>query len=143
MLPPGLAAIGNCGTTMIWHAQFGPDSSLYQDDNPRSAPTVTAGGVVFIGTPCTPNGSGGCGAPGALGGALWAVNGNTGAVLNGGSPLVVTGDNIRMAPSADGDWVFLLDNSGNMYGFTIDSNYKAIAAKAGRRVNATLRFHHD
>jgi hypothetical protein len=143
MLPPGLAAIGNCGSTMPWHAQFGPDSSLYTGENPRSAPTVTAGGVVFVGTPCTPNGSGGCGAPGALSGALWAVNATTGAVLNGANPIVITSDDIRMAPSADGDWIFLVDNSGNLYGLTVDPNYKPITAKAGQRVRAMLKFHHD
>lgn len=143
MLPPGLAALGDCGRTMVWHAQFGPDSSLYQGENPRSAPTVTAGGVVFIGTPCTSNGKGGCGSPGAVSGALWAVDAATGIVLNGGKPIVITGDNIRMAPSADGDWVFLLDNSGNMYGFTVDPTIKAVTVSAGQRANATLKFHHD
>jgi hypothetical protein len=140
-LPPGLAALSDCGSTLLWHAQFGPDSSLYSGENPRSAPTVTAGGVVFIGTPCSPNGSGGCGTPNAVGGALWAVNATSGTVLNGGNPIVITGDNIRMAPSADGDWLFLIDDSGNAYGFTVDPSYKAIAAKAAQHVSPSLRFH--
>jgi hypothetical protein len=131
LLPPGLAAIGGCGASISWHAQFGPDSAAYSGPNPRSAPTVTAGGVVFIGTPCTSNGSGGCGAPGALNGAVWAVDGSTGNVLGGGKPVLVTGDNIRMAPSADGLWVFVLDGSGNFYGLTVDPSVKAAAATIG------------
>jgi hypothetical protein len=134
LLPPGLAAIGSCGRSIAWHAQFGPDTTAYQGENPRSAPTVTAGGVVFLGTPCTSDGNGGCGAPGTLNGALWAVDAATGSVLNGGKPLVVTGDNIRMAPSADGEWVFLLDGSGNLYGLTVDPSVKAVAVTRGQRV---------
>jgi hypothetical protein len=134
LLPPGLAAIGSCGSSIAWHSQFGPDSTLYQGENPRSAPTVTAGGVVFLGTPCTSDGNGGCGAPGTINGALWAVDATTGTVLNGGKPLVITGDNIRMAPSADGQWVFVLDGSGNFYGLTIDPTVKAITATKGLRV---------
>jgi hypothetical protein len=134
LLPPGLAAIGSCGSAISWHAQFGPDTTMYQGENPRSAPTVTAGGVVFLGTPCTSDGAGGCGAPGTVNGALWAVDATTGSVLNGGKPLVITGDNIRMAPSADGQWVFVLDGSGNFYGLTIDPSVKAATTTKGLRV---------
>jgi hypothetical protein len=134
MLPPGLAAIGNCGSALVWHATFGPDSTAYSGDNPRSAPTVTAGGVVFIGTPCTSNGSGGCGAPGTANGALRAVDAASGAVLGSGKPMLITGDNIRMAPSADGLWVYVYDNSGNLYGLTIDPMVKTVAARLGRRL---------
>ncbi len=143
--PPGLAAIGACGTSVIWKAQFGPDSSLYGENPhpmPRSAPTVTAGGVVFMGTPCTPNGSGGCGAAsGTPGGALWAVDATTGTVLNNAEPLIITGDNIRMAPSADGLWLYVLDDSGNFYGLTIDPTVQAVAAKRGRHVARRFILH--
>ena len=134
LIPPGLAAIGACGSAITWHTQFGPDVTSYQGENPRSAPTVTAGGVVFLGTPCTSDGAGGCGAPGTLNGAVWAVDAATGNLLNGGKPVLVTGDNIRMAPSVDGDWVFVLDGSGNFYGLTVDPSVQAVAAKLGHRV---------
>jgi hypothetical protein len=140
LLPPGLAAIGGCGASISWHAQFGPDSVFYAGENPRSAPTVTAGGAVFLGTPCTSDGNGGCGSAGAVNGALWAVDGTTGNVLGGGKPVLVTGDNIRMAPSADGLWLFVLDDSGNFYGLTVDPSIKAVAAKLGRRAPRTFRI---
>jgi len=140
LLPPGLAAIGSCGTSIAWHAQFGPDSTSFSGENPRSAPTVTAGGVVFIGTPCTSIGGGGCGSGGAANGAVWAVDATTGSVLNGGKPVLVTADSIRMAPSADGLWVFVLDGSGNFYGLTVDPSVQAVAAVAGRRVPRTFKI---
>jgi hypothetical protein len=143
MLAPGLAAIGGCGASLTWHAQFGPDSAAYasEGDNPRSAPTVTAGGVVFMGTPCTSNSSGGCGAAGAVNGALWAIDATTGSVLGGGKPVLVTGDNIRMAPSADGLWLWLVDDSGNLSALTVDPSVKAITAKIGARRPRSLRMH--
>jgi hypothetical protein len=55
-------------------------------------------------------------------------------VLNGGEPLLITASQLRMAPSADGDWLFLIDDGGNFYGLTIDSTIPAIKPKAGRRV---------
>jgi hypothetical protein len=139
MLPPGLAAIGSCGQSMMWHAQFGPDSAAYQGENPRSAPTVTAGGVVFMGTPCTPSGSG-CGAAGAVSGALWAIDATTGSVLGGGNPVLITGDNIRMAPSADGLWLWVLDDSGNLSALTVDPTVKGITAKVGARRMPTFKI---
>jgi hypothetical protein len=141
MLPPGLAAIGGCGSAMSWNTQFGPDSAQYPGENPRSAPTVTAGGVVFMGTPCTSDGNGGCGSPGAVQGALWAIDGKSPNVLNGGKPLLITGDNIRMAPSVDGLWIYLMDDSGNLYGLTVDPNVKGIAARPGRRITPSYRRH--
>ena len=118
----------------------GQDAAAFQGDNPRSAPTVTAGGVVFLGTPCTPNASGGCGSPAAPGGALWAVDATTGTVLGGGVPLLTTADTLRMAPSADGLWLFLLDGSGNLYGLTVDPSVPTVKAKAGRRVTPMYRY---
>ena len=90
--PPGMVAFQfpSCSSSILWHARFGPDSFAYESAGaePRSAPTVTAGGVVFMGTPCTSNGSGGCGTPGALNGALWAIDASTGTVLGGGNPVL-------------------------------------------------------
>lgn len=139
MYPPGLAAIGNCGSSIAWTAQFGPDSAAYRG-TARSGPTVTAGGVVFVGTPCTNDGKGGCGAPGVRNGALWAVDAAKGIVLGGGKPLVITADKIRMAPSADGSWLWLLDSSGNLYGLTVDPSIRAVASKPGLRVTSRLRI---
>ena len=130
LYPPGLAAIASCGQSVMWHAQFGPNSFNYSGDNPRSAPTVTAGGVVFIGTPCTPvtaSGVTSCSASGSgsPNGAVWALDASTGNVLGGGNPIVTTGDTIRMAPTVDGLWMWVCDQSGNLYGLTIDPTVTA------------------
>lgn len=114
---PGLIAVNpGCGKPSVtWHAAFGTDSS--SSSIPRSVPAVSAGGVVFAGS-VTGNG-----------GALWAIDASTGVVLNGGAPLLQTSGPMRVPPTIDGKWIFVLDNSGNMYGLTIDSNYAAIQAK--------------
>ncbi len=140
MFPPGLIAIGNCGTSIIWNTQFGPDATLYPGEAPRSAPTVTAGGVVFLATPCTNSNptTGSCGPVGALNGAVWAIDARTGAVLDGGKPVLITGDNIRMAPSADGLWVYVLDDSGNFTALTVDPAVQAVASKLGNHHVAPL-----
>jgi hypothetical protein len=112
-------------------------------------PAASAGGVVFIGTICTSTGTGCsttqsssartrgdvsrplicCAPPGNSGGALWAVDASTGTVLNGGSPLLITSGSIRMPPTIDGDWIFLLDNNGNFYGLTLDPSFPSIQSK--------------
>jgi hypothetical protein len=43
--------------------------------------------------------------------------------------LIITNGPIRMAPTIDGNWIFVLDNKGNLYGLTIDPSYPAINAK--------------
>jgi hypothetical protein len=149
MLPPGLAAIGNCGKTMIWHTSFGADSTAYtynDEVDPRSAPTVTAGGVVFLATPCTVSGNG-CTAPqnnGYANGALWALDASAGTLLANasgpGNPVLVTPSDIRMAPSADGSWLWVVDNSGNLYGLTVDPSVPAIRQHLGARRAATFRY---
>jgi hypothetical protein len=144
MMPPGMAAISGCGPTakISWTTPFGPDSTAYSAPAPRSAPTVTAGGVVFMATPCTSNGTGGCTTAGTLNGAVWAVDAATGALLGGGKPLLVTSGIVLMAPSADGLWVYVLDDSGNLYGLTIDASVRAITAKPGRRVQPSFVIRH-
>ena len=114
LIPAGLIAIDpGCGhPSVTWHAAFGSDSS--STGTPRSVPAVSAGGVVFAGTV---NGRGG---------SVWAVDASTGSVLDGGSPLLQTSGNIRVPATIDGDWVFVLDDNGNMYGLTIDPKYAAI-----------------
>jgi hypothetical protein len=161
LFPPGMIAINpGCGTPAVaWHSAFGPDTGA--QGTPRSVPAVSAGGVVFVGTDCYPDGNGGCTAtpasvarkangavrkpaiccapPGNEGGALWVLDASTGEVLNGGLPLITTGGPIRMPATVDGNWIFVLDNSGNMYGLTIDGSYPSVAEKA-RTINPrTLR----
>jgi hypothetical protein len=141
--PPGLVAISGCATpAIVKNAVFGPDSYAYAATPPRSAPTVTAGGVIFTATPCTPNASGGCGAAsdGDLQGALWALDATTLTVLNGGLPLLITGDNIRMAPVVDGNWLWVIDNSGNVYGLTTNPSVPKIAARRAQR-SSLSRYH--
>ena len=123
--PPGLIAVqpsGCSGSTILWNTAFGPDSFAYSPAQTRGAPTVTAGGVVFVGTPCTPDGTGGCGTPsGTPSGAIWAIDASSGALLHGGKPILITPGQIRMAPTVDGDWVYVYDNNGDLYGLTIDA----------------------
>jgi hypothetical protein len=153
LFPPGMIAINpGCGSPSVaWHAAFGPDSYAPGSDLspglPRSVPAASAGGVVFVGSICTSTAtgcsattsstsarprSGGnkplicCAPPGNSGGALWALDASTGTVLNGGNPLIITNGPLRMAPTIDGNWIFVLDNKGNLYGLTIDPSYPAI-----------------
>lgn len=165
LYPPGMIAVNpGCGRPAVtWHTAFGPDSDLNGDSASRSVPAVSAGGVVFVGTPCQPTGAGGCAGSittagaktvstgatrepaiccsppsTAVGGAVWALDASTGAVLNGGAPLLTTPAVIRMPPTIDGNWIFVIDNGGDMYGLTIDPSVKAIAAKY-RAVDARSR----
>jgi hypothetical protein len=146
LFAPGMIAInpGCDSPSVAWHSAFGPDSygpgSDTSPGEPRSAPAVSAGGIVLVGTICKASGST-CGAttdakpliccapPGTNGGALWALDATTGAVLNGGNPIIFTGGALRMPPTIDGDWIFVLDNSGNLYALTIDPSYPAIQTK--------------
>jgi len=140
---PGMVAIKACpaSTSIIWSTQFGPDSLVA--GAPRSMPTVTAGGVVFVGTPCERDSSGGCtGTSGTYGGAVWALNASSGALLNGGQPLITTPSPIRMGPVVDGDWVYVYDNGGYLFGLTIDPHYPAIPNSFLRRrvLQHTIRW---
>ncbi len=164
LFPQGMMAIDpGCGSPSVaWHTQFGPDS-VNNSDTTRSAPAVSAGGVVFVGTPCMPDGVGGCKGdisqtaiarstsssirkpalccgppPSGLGGAVWALDAATGAILNSGMPLFTTPGTLRMPPTIDGNWVFVLDNAGDMYGLTLDPKYASIQA-VSRQVDARSR----
>ena len=114
---PGLIAITpGCGKPSVaWHSAFGTDASAAQI--PRSVPAVSAGGVVFAGSAS------------GNGGALWAIDAGSGTPLNNGVPLLYTPDRLRVPPTIDGKWVFVIDNSGNVYGLTLDPNFKTITAK--------------
>ena len=157
LFPPGMIAIDpGCGhPSVTWRAAFGPDSYAAGSDvypgAQRSVPAVSAGGVVFVGTACTPSGNGCsatlttsgvrraqsavreplicCSPAGAGGGAVWALDAASGTVLNGGNPLIITNGPLRMPPTIDGDWIFVLDNAGNLYGLTLDPKYVATSTK--------------
>jgi hypothetical protein len=113
----GLVAIDpGCGNPSVaWHAAFGADSG--GSGVPRAVPAVSAGGVVLAGTVY------------GNGGAVWAIDAQTGTVLNGGNPLLQTNGYLRMPPTIDGDWIYVIDNNGNLYGLTIDPGYATVAAK--------------
>jgi hypothetical protein len=120
LFSPGLIAIDpGCGhPSVTWRAAFGSDSSAI--GIPRSVPAASAGGVVFAGSV----------GKGGTGGDLWAVDASTGVVLNGGNPILQTSGYLRTPAVIDGDWLFVIDDSGNLYGLTIDSNYAAIPAQS-------------
>jgi len=109
LFSPGLVAVNpGCGTpSVVWTAAFGSTT-----DAPRSVPAASAGGVVFAGS----------------GAAVWALNASTGAILDGG-PFLHTGGSMRMPVTVDGNWVFVIDNNGNLYGLTTDSRFATVQAK--------------
>ncbi|HEY6235469.1 MAG TPA: hypothetical protein VIW69_10240, partial [Candidatus Elarobacter sp.] len=135
--PAGIIALrptgcnGATAFSVAWHTAFGPDSFTGSNIVVRSSPTVTAGGVLLVGTPCTPDGSGGCqtiiGAQ--FGGALWALDARDGTILNGGKPVLLTADHIRAPATVDGKWVYVTDVSADLYGLTLDPAFKAIQSK--------------
>ncbi|HEV3156642.1 MAG TPA: PQQ-binding-like beta-propeller repeat protein, partial [Candidatus Baltobacteraceae bacterium] len=83
--------------------------------SPRTSPTVTSGGVVFMGTPD---------------GNLWALDAVTGAVLNSGTPILQTGQGLRMAPIVDGQWLFLITEDGILSAMTINSAYASAVRRS-------------
>jgi hypothetical protein len=133
---PGMIALKPCDSalpTVAWTTAFGADSML--SGTPHSMPTVTAGGVVFLGTPCKVDVTEGCSGQ-QFGGALWALDASSGAVLNNGRPIFTTPKAIRMGAVVDGDWVFLLDEYGDMYGYTIDPNFSPTSSARVRARNS-------
>ncbi len=109
LFPPGLIAIApGCGRPSVtWEAAFGTSSGT------RSVPAASAGGVVFAGSSNT----------------VYELNASSGAILNGGAPFLTTSGSIRMPVTIDGNWVFVIDNSGDLYGFTTDTRFPAIQPK--------------
>ncbi len=110
LFPPGLIAIDpGCGRPSVsWEAAFGTSSGT------RSVPAASAGGVVFAGSGAT----------------VFELNASSGAILNGGAPFLTTSGSMRMPVTIDGNWVFVIDNSGDLYGFTTDTRFPAIQAKS-------------
>ncbi|HEV2740596.1 MAG TPA: hypothetical protein VGU66_18695 [Candidatus Elarobacter sp.] len=135
--PAGIIALRPTGCnaatafSVAWHTAFGPDSFTGSNIVVRSSPTVTAGGVLLVGTPCTPDGSGGCQAiiGAQFGGALWALDARDGTILNSGKPVLRTADHIRAPATVDGKWVYVTDVSADLYGLTLDPAFKAIQSK--------------
>lgn len=132
--PPGLVGISvtSCNTpTIVLDSQFGADS--YQignfDGTPRSAPSVTAGNVVFVASPLASGRS-----------QLWAIDATNGTVLNGGSPLLTTAAFVRMPPVVDGQWVYVQDQSGNLYGLTINQSAPTIKADFAESSEPSMKW---
>jgi len=97
----------------------------------RSAPTVTSGGVVLITAPVNSSGAG----------ALFALDASSGAVLNGGNPIFTANGPARMGPIVDGNWVWLSDSTGDLYGLTIDASTPALRNRS--TVRRTLEPERD
>jgi hypothetical protein len=63
-------------------------------------------------------------------------------VLGNGLPVLSTGDVVRMAPTVDGEWMWVLDDSGNFYGLTLDPNVPSLSAKIVPRSGLrSIRWH--
>jgi len=137
---PGLVAMSACNgnVNQVWDTAFGPDSGVA--GAPRSMPTVTAGGVVLLGTPCQRDSTGGCTGTGAFGGAMWALDASSGALLNGGKPILTTPAQIRMGAVADADWLYVLDDAGDLDGLTIDSHFAAVANRFVKPLHSQQRM---
>jgi hypothetical protein len=110
LFAPGLVAINpGCGSPAVtWRAAFGGSTTA-----PHSVPAASAGGVLFAGSGAT----------------VWALDASTGAILNGGAPFLNTSGQMRMPVTLDGNWVFVIDNSGDLYGFTTDPRFSTIQPK--------------
>ncbi len=132
--PPGMVAIGisGCNTPSIaWSSQFGSDSYGIGSHSgaPRSAPTVTAGNVVFVSSPTSAGRS-----------QLWAIDATTGTVLNGGAPILTTANLMRVPPTVDGQWIYVLDQGGNLYGLTIDPTVPSTKATLPQKYDPEMRW---
>jgi hypothetical protein len=72
----------------------------------------------------------------SFGGAVWALDASSGALLNNGKPVLLTGGYIRAPAVVDGAWVFVQDDVANLYALTTDPNFAAIQS----RHRATVPF---
>jgi hypothetical protein len=113
LFSPGMVAVNpGCGNPSVtWRAAFGSSTAA-----PRSVPAASAGGVVFAGS----------------GNTLFEINASTGAILNGGAPFLTTNGQLRMPVTIDGNWVFVIDNSADLYAFTTDTRFASIQPKMRR-----------
>ena len=124
---PGMMAVNpGCGSpSVVWHTAFGPDSTV--TGVPRGVPAVSAGGVVFVSTSCDSMG-GVCGGNGPYG-ALWELDAMNGTILNGGKPVLYTNSVLRAPATIDGNWVYVVDTGGELYGLTVDQAFRAVAVR--------------
>jgi hypothetical protein len=124
---PGMIAIGfsGCTPSVVWNQGTAFGLSSFTTGWNRSAPTVTSGGVVFVWAPVDAQGTGG----------LFALDASSGALLNGGQPVFTANSSARMGAVVDGDWIWLSDNDGDLYGLTIDPNEPML------RTRNTVRRH--
>jgi len=125
---PGMIAIGfsGCTPSVVWNSGTAFGVSAFTTGRQWSAPTVTSGGVVLEMAPSTSSGTGG----------LYALDASSGALLNGGNPLFTTNGPGRMGPIVDGDWIWISDSSGDLYGLTTGSSAPALrgASSAHRTI---------
>ncbi len=132
--PPGMVAVGMTGCktpSIVWSSQFGADSYSIgsHDGQPRSAPTVTAGNVVFVSSPTIDGKS-----------QLWALDATTGTVLNNGMPVLTTAALMRMPPVVDGEWLYVLDQGGDLYGLTLKADVPPIQPSLTGRQDPLSRW---
>jgi hypothetical protein len=126
---PGMIAIGfsGCTPSVVWTGTAFAASSFVSGVS-RSAPTVTSGGVVLVMAPVNSTGTG----------ALYALDASSGALLNGGNPIFTANSSARMGPIVDGDWVWVSDSGGDLYGFTTDPSVPALARTSSVRHSVPL-----
>jgi hypothetical protein len=129
---PGMVAISfsGCTPSVAWSGTaFGVSS--FSNGADRSAPTVTSGGVVLGWAPIDSSGTGG----------LFALDASSGALLNGGKPIFTANGPARMGAVVDGDWIWLSDSGGDIYGMTTDSSVPTLSSRS--TVRRTVPFEGD
>jgi hypothetical protein len=130
---PGMIAVGfsGCTPSVVWNRGTAFGVSSFSSGYERSAPTVTSGGVVLIMAPTASSGAGG----------LFALDASSGALLNGGQPIFTANGPARMGPVVDGNWVWISDSTGDLYGLTIDPSTPALRRRS--TVRRTLEPERD
>jgi outer membrane protein assembly factor BamB len=125
-----MIAIGfsGCTPSIVWNPGTAFAAGSFLSGVSRSAPTVTSGGVVFVMAPINSSGTGG----------LFALDASSGALLNGGNPIFTANSSARMGPIVDGDWVWVSDSGGDLYGFTTDPSVPALVQQSTVRHSVPL-----
>jgi hypothetical protein len=115
---PGMIAIGfsGCTPSVVWNPGTAFGASSFVSGWQRSAPTVSSGGVVLVAVPVDSSGTGG----------LFALDASSGALLNSGNPIFTANGPARMPPIVDGNWIWLCDSAGDLYGLTTDPSVPAL-----------------
>jgi hypothetical protein len=122
---PGMIAVSfsGCTPSVAWNPGTAFGLSAFSTGSQWSAPTVTSGGVVLIWAPTESSGTGG----------LYALNASSGALLNGGKPIFTANGPARIGPVVDGDWVWVSDSTGDIYGLTIEASEPALRTRSSVR----------